>query len=90
METFEIGVTIIDAKGYYSGTEKSMIYFVMNRFQVGKMKTLVHEIDPRAYIAINDVADIYPANLETDRPEKINQKELQKDFQEIEQSAAEE
>ncbi len=89
-ETFENGVTIIDAKGYYSGTERSMIYFVMNRFQVGKMKTLVHEIDPRAYIAINDVADIYPANLETDRPEKINQKELQKDFQEMEQSAAEE
>lgn len=63
-ETFENGLTIIDAKGYYSNSPKTMIYFVINRFQVGKMKNLVHKIDPKAYIAINEVADIFPANLE--------------------------
>lgn len=63
-ETFENGLTIIDAKGYYSNSPKTMIYFVVNRFQVGKMKNLVHKIDPKAYIAINEVADIFPANLE--------------------------
>lgn len=62
-ETFENGMTIIDAKGYYSNSEKTMIYFVVNRFQVGRMKNLVHKIDPKAYIAINEVADIFPANL---------------------------
>lgn len=62
-ETFENGITIINAKGYYSDAEKTMIYFVLNRFQVGKMKRIVHEVDPRAYIAINEVADIYPANM---------------------------
>ncbi len=55
---------IIDAKGYYSNSDKTLIYFVVNRFQVGKMKNLVHKIDPKAYIAINEVADIFPANLE--------------------------
>ncbi len=63
-ETFENGMTIIDAKGYYSNSDKTLIYFVVNRFQVGKMKNLVHKIDPKAYIAINEVADIFPANLE--------------------------
>lgn len=63
-ETFENGMTIINAKGYYSNSDKTMIYFVVNRFQVGRMKNLVHKIDPKAYIAINEVADIFPANLE--------------------------
>lgn len=62
-ETFENGITMINAKGYYSDSDKTMIYFVVNRFQVGRMRNLVHEIDPKAYIAINEVADIYPANL---------------------------
>ena len=61
-ETFENGITILDAKGYYSGSEKGMLYFVLNRFQIGTMREIVHEIDPTAYISINDVADIYSAN----------------------------
>lgn len=69
-ETFENGMTIIDAKGYYSNSEKTLIYFVVNRFQVGRMKNLVHKIDPKAYIAINEVADIFPANLEPNRQGK--------------------
>ena len=36
-----------------------MIYLVVNRFQVGKMQDLVHEIDPTAYITINEVADVF-------------------------------
>ena len=62
-ETFENGITMLNAKGYYSDTEKTMIYFVLNRFQVGRMKSIVHDVDPKAYIAINEVADIYPANI---------------------------
>lgn len=64
-ETFENGITTMDARGYYSNTEKTVVYFIVNRFQVGKMRNLVHQIDPMAYIAINEVADIFPAtNLE--------------------------
>ena len=40
-----------------------MIYFVVNRFQVGKMRDIVHEIDPKAYISISEVADIFASNM---------------------------
>ncbi len=56
--TFENGITMIRAKGYYSGTDQTMIYFVVNRFQIGKLKRIVHEIDPHAYITINEIADV--------------------------------
>ncbi|HPE94868.1 MAG TPA: YitT family protein [Bacillota bacterium] len=58
---FEQGVTILDAKGYYSGTDKKMIYIVLNRFQITQMKDIVHSIDPGAYISISDVADVFKA-----------------------------
>ena len=59
---FENGITFYDAKGYYSNENKSVIYFVLNRFQIGKLREIVHSLDPKAYISITDVADIFPAN----------------------------
>ncbi len=57
--TFENGITFMNAKGYYSDSDKTLIYFVLNRFQVGKMREIVHSIDPNAYISISEVADIF-------------------------------
>ena len=62
--TFECGMTRIEARGGYSGTERTMIYFIVNRFQVTKMKDLIHEIDPSAYITISEVADVFAANFD--------------------------
>ena len=61
-ETFETGVTRTEAMGGYSKNKKTIVYFVINRFQVVKLKELVHEIDPSSYITISEVADVFPAN----------------------------
>lgn len=59
---FETGATKIEAKGGYSNADKTVVYFVINRFQVTKMKEIVHYIDPKAYITINEVVDIFSGN----------------------------
>ena len=59
---FESGMTTVAARGGYSKADKTMIYFVLNRFQVTKMREIVHELDPLAYITISEVADVFPAN----------------------------
>lgn len=59
---YDSGATYLDAKGGYSNQEKSMIYFVVNRYQVVRMKELVHDIDPMAYITISEVADVFSNN----------------------------
>jgi uncharacterized membrane-anchored protein YitT (DUF2179 family) len=56
---FETGTTKIDAVGGYSNMNKTVVYFVVNRFQVTKMKDIVKEIDPKAYITITEVADVF-------------------------------
>lgn len=58
-EEFGSGVTAIEATGGYSGKPKTMIYFVVNRFQITKMRNIVHEIDTSAYITISDIADVF-------------------------------
>lgn len=63
-EAFECGMTITEAKGYYSDSPKTVVYIVINRFQVGKMKELVHENDRSAYISIAEIADVYGANTD--------------------------
>ena len=61
-ETFEHGMTILDARGFYSNSSRTLIYVVINRFQIIPMKDLVHQIDPTAYITIHDVADVFQMN----------------------------
>lgn len=59
---FESGITKLSARGGYSNRKKAMIYFIVNRFQVARMKEIVHQIDPHAYITISEVADVYSMN----------------------------
>ncbi|MEC4578119.1 membrane protein [Streptococcus porcinus] len=56
---FEDGITILDGKGFYSGDRKEIIYMVLNRFQITRMKEIVHNIDRNAYITITEIADVF-------------------------------
>lgn len=60
-EEFECGITIMDAKGYYSDSDKTVLYVVLNRFQIGRLKKIVLTLDPAAYISIAEVADVFSA-----------------------------
>lgn len=62
IDVFENGTTKIPAKGGYSNVDKTMIYFVVNRFQIAKLRTLVHQVDPKAYMTIMEVADVFKAS----------------------------
>lgn len=58
-ETFSTGITRIEARGGYSGQGRDVLYFVVNRFQISRLRDIVHELDPTAYITISEVADIF-------------------------------
>lgn len=57
-ENFQTSGTIVKAVGGYSKEEKEIIYFIINRFQINKLKSIVHEIDDSAFISLQDVSDI--------------------------------
>lgn len=63
MSTFESGLTKISVKGGYSDANKTMIYFIVDRFQISKMRDIVHSVDEGAFITITEVADVFKANI---------------------------
>ena len=65
-EAFSSGMTHLEAKGGYSNRDKAMIYFIVNRYQVIRLRDIVHEIDPTAYITISEVADVFSNNNKND------------------------
>ncbi len=62
LKEFGCGTTKITATGGYSNADKTIIYFVVNRFQISKMRDIVHTIDPKAFVTISEVADMFKAN----------------------------
>ncbi len=63
-DEFECGMTVIDACGYYSAKEKNIIYIIVNRFQIRRLREIVHSADEAAFITITEVADVFHKNKE--------------------------
>jgi len=63
MNEFECGTTKISVKGGYSNSDMTMVYFILDRFQISKMREIVHSVDEKAYITISEVADVFKANM---------------------------
>jgi uncharacterized membrane-anchored protein YitT (DUF2179 family) len=60
------GVTLFTAKGAFSGSEKEVVYCVVYRHEVRKLKALVRQIDPKAFIVIHDVQDVLGEGFKLD------------------------
>ena len=57
-EAFKSGGTIVKATGGYSKDEKQIIYFIVNHFQINRLKKIVTDIDSAAFISLQNVAGI--------------------------------
>ena len=57
-DSFGAGGTIVNAMGGYSRAQKWIVYFIVNHFQINKLKRTVYEIDPDAFISFQDVSDV--------------------------------
>ena len=58
MEHFDVSVTYIKARGGYSGAEKKIIFCVINRLEIAKLKQLVKSLDNSAFITIENVHEV--------------------------------
>lgn len=52
------GITVLDATGYYSGENKKMLYVVVNRFEINRLKDIVLDVDESAFVSIIEVSEI--------------------------------
>ncbi|MFU0823487.1 YitT family protein [Clostridium sp.] len=52
------GVTLLNAQGCYSHTDKKFIYVVIQKIQLNTLKHIVNTIDPNAFVTVSSVNDI--------------------------------
>ena len=57
-QSFQAAGTIVSATGGYSKSSKQILYFIVNHFQINRLKNIVLEIDENAFISLHDVSDI--------------------------------
>lgn len=57
-QELERGVTFFHAKGGYTKQSKEVVYCVVYRNEVRRMRTLVQAIDPDAFMIVHDVQDV--------------------------------
>lgn len=57
------GVTFIEGRGAYSGQEKGVLYSVVTRLEISKLKSIIDEIDENAFVTISDVHEVLGGRL---------------------------
>lgn len=58
MKELDVSVTYIRSKGGYSGLDNVLTFCVVSRLELAKLKQLVKDIDPRAFLVIENVHEV--------------------------------
>lgn len=59
IERLDISVTYLQGIGGYTGQDKDLIYCVISRLELPKMIEIIKEIDPKAFVSVVDVHEVY-------------------------------
>lgn len=52
------GVTYLSGEGAYTGDKRKIVYCIISLNQLAKIKQIVLDIDPKAFITVSDVAEV--------------------------------
>lgn len=58
-ELMDRGVTVFSGHGYYTKASKDILYIVISKQEVVKLKKIVKATDKHAFLAIHDVRDVF-------------------------------
>ena len=55
LKELDRGVTALDAKGMYSGEDRTMLLCVVSRLEAVRLRSIVYSVDPRAFVIVQNV-----------------------------------
>ncbi len=70
METLELGVTYIKGTGAYSGKEQDIIFCIVSRLELNKLKEIAKAIDKNAFISVVDVHETFGGKIRRSKKTK--------------------
>ncbi|MDR6224480.1 YitT family protein [Desmospora profundinema] len=61
------GATLLKGRGGYTGTDKEVLYIVLSRNELPRLKHLVNTVDPYAFVVVHDVRDVFGEGFTFDK-----------------------
>ncbi|CDQ39822.1 YitT family protein [Virgibacillus salexigens] len=58
LKEMDRGVTVLEGRGSFSGDKRDVLYCVVARNEIVRLKTIIHSIDPHAFVAVSTVHDV--------------------------------
>ena len=68
--TMDRGVTILNGRGSFSGETRSVLYCVVARNEIVRLKNIIHSIDPHAFVTISTVQEVQGEGFTLDENKK--------------------
>lgn len=57
-KNMERGVTVFDGHGHFTKEHRDVLYCVVSRNELVRLKSIIHRVDPHAFVSIMDVRDV--------------------------------
>ncbi|MGM8213960.1 YitT family protein [Bacillaceae bacterium W0354] len=58
IEDMDRGVTVLNGSGSYTGERRDVLYCVVGRNEIVKLKSIINDIDPHAFVSVMSVHDV--------------------------------
>lgn len=58
-------VTLLHGKGGYNDNEKEIIYVVITRLEISKLKQIVRDLDPSAFVTVTNIQETHGATFKS-------------------------
>jgi uncharacterized membrane-anchored protein YitT (DUF2179 family) len=58
LQKMDRGVTVLDGRGSFTGEKRDVLYCVVGRNEIVKLKNIINDIDPHAFVAVSAVHDV--------------------------------
>jgi uncharacterized membrane-anchored protein YitT (DUF2179 family) len=58
LEEMDRGVTLLKGQGYFTKKERNVLYCVVGKNEIVRLKNVIISVDPHAFVAVSDVHDV--------------------------------
>ncbi|WP_337020368.1 YitT family protein, partial [Oceanobacillus massiliensis] len=58
LTSMDRGVTVLDGRGSFSGEKRDVLYCVVARNEIVRLKSIINSVDPHAFVAVTTAHDV--------------------------------
>src|SRR5699024_5230667 len=67
LQDMDRGVTVLNGKGSFTGEKREVLYCVVGRNEIVRLKNLINAVDPHEFVAVSAVDDVHRDGLTLDK-----------------------